>query len=321
MKILLVVDGSSYSVTATEMIGSLALPLSTKVIIMTVVPEHTFLGGITLKKLRSDSSEKASQEQKAWKLLQQPIKTLNKSKLKVTSLVRWGNPAEQILKVAEEHEISLIILGAKGLTDSPEFPLGGVALSVMKHAKCSVLLVRHKDEVIKKINTKERTTINRVLLATDGSKYANTTTQFLLELPLPQDCEVIIMTALQSHLEAWMMTPTLNFKTNKELLEKLQKDEEHEAHKITKKIEKQFKVLGYRTASLVIRGGAAESVLAAAKEYKPDFIALGNKGLSGIEHLILGSVAERIARFSDCSVLIGRQFIESKGKIKNSIDI
>jgi hypothetical protein len=76
MKILLVVDGSPYSVAATEMIVSLHLPISTKILLMTVVPEHVFLGGLTLKKLRGDSSEKAAQEQKAWKLLQQPERML-----------------------------------------------------------------------------------------------------------------------------------------------------------------------------------------------------------------------------------------------------
>jgi len=303
MKILMVVDGSSYSVTATEMIGSLQLPASTKSIIMTVVPEHTFLGGITLKKLRRDSSEEARQEQGAWELLEKSTKVLNTSKINVSSLVRWGNPADQILKVADEHGVSLIVMGAKGLTDSAKFPLGGVALSVMKHAKCSVFLVKHKDDVSKKVSIKEKASFKRVLLATDGSSYANATTQFLMELPLPHDCEVIILTALQSHSDAWIMTPTLNFKTNKE---------ESEAYKITRKVEKQFKANGYRAASVVIRGGAAESVLAAAKEYKPDFIALGSKGLSGIEHLILGRVTERIARYADCSVLIGRRFTENK---------
>jgi nucleotide-binding universal stress UspA family protein len=117
------------------------------------------------------------------------------------------------------------------------------------------------------------------------------------------------------------MTPTLDFQINKELLEKLQKDEEYHAKKIIRTIEKRFKAKGHKTASVILRGGAAESILAAAKEYKPDFIALGSKGLSGIEHLILGSVAERVARFSDCSVLIGRQSIEYKNEIQNSLNI
>ena len=98
----------------------------------------------------------------------------------------------------------------------------------------------------------------------------------------------------------------LDFQTNQELLARLQSAEESAAHKITIKSEKQFQAKGYKAASIVLRGGAAESILAAAKEYQPDIIALGSKGLSGIEFLLLGSVAERVARYVKCSVLIGR---------------
>ena len=55
-----------------------------------------------------------------------------------------------------------------------------------------------------------------------------------------------------------------------------------------------------------MRGGAAECILAAAREYKPDIIALGSRGLTGIKSLLLGSVAERVTRYANCSVLIGR---------------
>jgi len=63
---------------------------------------------------------------------------------------------------------------------------------------------------------------------------------------------------------------------------------------------------GYRTASVVIRGVAGECILAAAKEYNPDIIAVGSRGLTGIDSFLLGSVAERVARYASCSVLIVR---------------
>lgn len=52
MKILLVVDGSSYSEAAARMLEALRLPVQTEVTILTVVPETTFLGGITLDVIR-----------------------------------------------------------------------------------------------------------------------------------------------------------------------------------------------------------------------------------------------------------------------------
>jgi len=315
MKILLLVDGSSYSDVATKMVDALRLPSQTGVTVLTVVPEHTFLGGITLRKIRGASEKKEAQQQKALELLQQSVQALSTSKLKVDNIVRWGDPADEILKVANELAVSLVIIGAKGLTDLLTFRLGSVTLAVMKHAKASVLLVRQTTRITDQASSpKKNTAIKRVLLATDGSRYSETVTQFLLNLPLPMNCEIIVITALQSHLAAWFKTPTLDFKTNQDLLVRLQAAEEAEARKITAKSEKQFITKGYKTASVVLRGGAAESILAAAKEYKPDIIVLGSRGLSKLEDLLLGSVAERVARYADCSVLIGRH--PGNGRIK-----
>jgi len=179
---------------------------------------------------------------------------------------------------------------------------------VIKYANASVLLVREKAATMTRASgIKGKTAaINRVLLATDGSKYSDVVTQFLLDLPLPRHSQVIVITALQSHLAAWMKMPTLDLQTNQELLDNLQAAEESEARKITAKAERQFQTRGYKTASVVIRGGVAESILKAAEEYEPDIIALGAKGLIMIESFLLGSVAERVARYANCSVLIGR---------------
>jgi nucleotide-binding universal stress UspA family protein len=307
MKILLVVDGSSHSSKATKMLEALHLPSGTKITVMTVVPEQTFLGGITLSKLSGAFAKKDVQQQKAFELLRAPVQTLTASKLNVDSLVRWGNPAEEILAVTDENGVSLVVMGAKGLTDPLPFRLGSVAQIVMKHAWASVLLVRETMAITSKaVPSTEKLGINRILLTTDGSKYSEAVVQLLLDLPLPRQCEIIVITALQSHLTAWVKAPTLDFQTNQELLARLQEAEENEARKITTKAEKQFKTAGYRAASVVMKGGAAECILMAAKEYNPDIIALGSRGLTRIESLFLGGVAERVARYANCSVLIGR---------------
>jgi len=312
MKMLLVVDGSSYSDIATRMVASLRLPSRTELTVLTVVPETTFLGGITLDAIRGTSQARKKareeQQQKATELVQGTAQALAESKLEIETMVHWGNPAELILWEAEERSAPLIVMGAKGLTDPLSFRLGSIAQKVMKYAKASVLLVRGKTATVTRESLKKgkTTTISRILLATDGSKHAHAVIQFLVDLPLPRQCEVIVMTALQSHLEAWMKSPTLDFRTNQELLAKLQSAEESEARKVTTKAEKQFQASGYKTASVVIRGGAAESILKAAEEYEPDIIVLGSRGLTGIELFLLGSVAERVARYADCSVLIGR---------------
>ena len=188
MRILLVVDGSSYSDMATKMLEALRLPSRTEITVLTVVPEYTFLGGITLGKLKGIAGTKEAQQQKALELLQHSVKALSGTRLETESLVRWGNPAEEILKVTEEECISLVVMGSRGLTDPLTFRLGSVAQTVMKHAKASVLLVRETTTTTSQVAPVKRAGISRVLLATDGSEYSEAVTQFLLDLPLPQKC-------------------------------------------------------------------------------------------------------------------------------------
>lgn len=116
----------------------------------------------------------------------------------------------------------------------------------------------------------------------------------------------MILTALHSHHESWWKSPTLNLGDNREALAKIQKAEEAEARKIIKKAEKKFLDKGYKTKSFMKQGEASDCIIAAAMEYRPDIVVLGSKGLTGIESYLLGSVAERVVRYTNCSVLIGR---------------
>jgi universal stress protein A len=53
-------------------------------------------------------------------------------------------------------------------------------------------------------------------------------------------------------------------------------------------------------------GGAAERLIAEAKELGARLIAVGTHGRQGLSHLFLGSVAEEVMREAPCSVLVAR---------------
>jgi nucleotide-binding universal stress UspA family protein len=54
------------------------------------------------------------------------------------------------------------------------------------------------------------------------------------------------------------------------------------------------------------QGDAAEAILDVAEEQRADLIVVGNKGLTGAERFLLGSVPNRVAHHAPCSVLIVR---------------
>lgn len=58
----------------------------------------------------------------------------------------------------------------------------------------------------------------------------------------------------------------------------------------------------------VIRAVAAEAgIVRQAREEEADLIAIGTHGRSGLKHLLLGSVAERVVQLAPCAVLTIRE--------------
>lgn len=53
-----------------------------------------------------------------------------------------GNPAEQIVTYAKDHNIDLIVMGNRGRSQFGALLLGGVSDKVVHHAHCPVLIVR-----------------------------------------------------------------------------------------------------------------------------------------------------------------------------------
>ena len=54
-------------------------------------------------------------------------------------------------------------------------------------------------------------------------------------------------------------------------------------------------------------GTPAESIIEYAREHNCDLIVMGTHGRTGLSHLLMGSVAERVVRFAPCPVMVVRQ--------------
>ncbi|MFE3871131.1 universal stress protein [Flavobacterium sp. ZS1P70] len=60
----------------------------------------------------------------------------------------------------------------------------------------------------------------------------------------------------------------------------------------------------YKVSTFVEEGIPYEVILNVAKEWRADIIVMGTHGRTGISHLIMGSVAEKIVRHSEIPVFI-----------------
>ena len=60
---------------------------------------------------------------------------------------------------------------------------------------------------------------------------------------------------------------------------------------------------GLSVTSYVRRGDASKQIIEAAEEIDSDLIVMGTRGTTGLEHILMGSVAERTVRGAHCPVL------------------
>lgn len=61
---------------------------------------------------------------------------------------------------------------------------------------------------------------------------------------------------------------------------------------------------GVAAAALPAYGPPAERIVEMAKRERVDLIVMGTHGRTGLRHLLIGSVAERVVRLAPCPVLV-----------------
>ncbi|MNR83057.1 putative universal stress protein [compost metagenome] len=61
---------------------------------------------------------------------------------------------------------------------------------------------------------------------------------------------------------------------------------------------------GFQVSTLTVMGEPASAIIELAERERPDLIVVGSHGRSGIQRFLLGSVSEKIVRYSPVSTLV-----------------
>jgi nucleotide-binding universal stress UspA family protein len=88
------------------------------------------------EKLTNDIMESVSQDMESIE------KELAQAGFVVKSRLEIGNPLREILRVEEEEDVSLIILGSHGKTNLEEIFLGSVSEKVARRCKKPILIIK-----------------------------------------------------------------------------------------------------------------------------------------------------------------------------------
>lgn len=130
-KILVPVDGTERSMHSLDFIKTIFKPEDVKITIMNV-KELIFIDGISL------SDEIRDSETYGKRVLKDSENILKD--FDVDLYFTFGYPGDEIIRKSEDEEVDIIVMTKstkKGLTRM----IGSVTTSVVKHAKCTVMIV------------------------------------------------------------------------------------------------------------------------------------------------------------------------------------
>lgn len=124
-----------YAVELSARLNAPLLMVSAFQIPMYPLPEGAFVaGGPAIAEILDRVSGDLAAEKKL---------AIEKGAHEVESLVVEGAPANEIVRVAKEHHVDLIVIGSHGRGGLSRAILGSVADRVMRTAHCPVMVVAH----------------------------------------------------------------------------------------------------------------------------------------------------------------------------------
>ncbi|MCC3418615.1 MAG: universal stress protein [Microcoleus sp. PH2017_07_MST_O_A] len=137
--LLVAIDNSEFAAQVLQAVGQFKLEPTAKVILVHVVSSDTLDFDAVVDRPHAQGNEIAYREVE--KLLQSYQEMLPcESELEIVA----GEPAQEILRLANIYKVDLIAIGCRGLTGLKRILEGSVSAEVVAEAPCSVLVVRSR---------------------------------------------------------------------------------------------------------------------------------------------------------------------------------
>ena len=296
MKVLLATDGSEFSENAARFLTGLNWAPDDTITLFHAIYELPF---------RSDEefhrkTLMAVKKEIAPKIIDTAADILRSVSASVSGEIEESpaghcEPDRCILDAARSSAADLIVMGSRGIRGPASMFLGSAARLVAIQSPVPVLVVKPRARA---------GGMMRILFATDGSDCSRITEQMLNRLPFA-DAALTIAHVESSEFDdiPARYTKELDEDTRRTVTEAIGKV--HAASKTLAAAAGERLRGRFRNLQSVSRtGDPSESILSLAREGDFDVIAVGSRGLRGLQGM-LGSVSRNILTHADCAVLIG----------------
>lgn len=209
--------------------------------------------------------------------------------------ITFGNPAMEILRVADEEKCGLIAMSTHGRNPVVRGILGSVTDQVVHHAALPVLTVT--PQKAQQYREAEGSFLNTVILPLDGSELAERARPYVEKLARSLSLEVLLVRIVHLEYQAYATGWYADMSGMSYQLEP-------QAVKYLESAAQSLEWKGLKVKTKVMRGSPTQALLNIAQETPNSIIAMTTHGRSGVSRWLMGSVSDAMVRASGDPVLI-----------------
>lgn len=206
------------------------------------------------------------------------------------------SPPDAIVSYAEDHDIDLVVVGTHGRRGLQRLLIGSVAEEVLRTAPCPVLTVRGEEEVA------PAWAVRNILVPLDFSDASVDALRHAKELALTYGAQITLLHAVEEvvYPSAYGIEPA-NL-PGPQVIDRVEKNLANLARS----------EIGYEHVVVQAKVGYAPStILDHAEANEVDLVVIATHGRTGLERMLLGSVAERVVRRAPAPVFVVKSFGKS----------
>lgn len=187
-------------------------------------------------------------------------------------VVEADDPYRGIVEAAEEARADLIVIGRRGKRGIARDLIGDATAKVIGHASCPVLVCPRGSHLA----------TGPILAATDGSRPGDAAAWYAAKLAEKLNRPLVIVSAvLPTHSE----------------------ERRREAVTAVERVQMALKDCAVAVTGIIGTGRPEQVIVEQARQADAALVVIGTHGRTGLDRLLMGSVAERVIGFSDRPVL------------------
>jgi nucleotide-binding universal stress UspA family protein len=140
----------------------------------------------------------------------------------------------------------------------------------------------------------------KIMIGVDDSAHSKAALEYVKSMKWPAGSRFAVLSAARPQVGAYALVDVGAASWVRTAEQEMIK----EAEELTSRVERELRQAGLATEAQVVLGDPREAIVDSARSWGADLLVVGSHGRTGLDKLVMGSVASHVVTHAPCSVLV-----------------